>query len=81
MDEHIKLHPSCTLCMMNFASQDNLTLHRVTKHRDRIPSKLYMTSRHGITTCFICGLKFIDSALADIHTRRDHPILRLIFFD
>ena len=79
MSEHLETHPSCAFCDKYFSSPKEQTFHKLTKHMDTVPPKLYLSCSYGNSKCFVCNMVFEDSSLADIHTRRDHSILRIIY--
>ena len=78
MQEHLDGHFLCSICQMRFASEEKLAIHKITKHAESVPNKLYSFNCRRYPICFVCGMMFKDAALADIHMKVFHLVLRVI---
>jgi hypothetical protein len=79
MSIHLDSHPLCSICLTRFESTTKLALHKIKKHFDSVPRTLYFPHSYGKIICFICGHSFKEAALADIHIKVRHFILKIIF--
>lgn len=79
MEKHVSNHPYCNLCKKYFLVQKTLAVHRLTEHLSNVPHRLF--EKYGLNNfvCYICGQIWKEPALADIHVKVMHPVLRLLF--
>ena len=78
LSQHLESHYSCPICLAYFFTESKLMLHRVQKHFESIPPRLCVGSSRGTYKCIVCNMSFPEAALAEIHIKNFHAVIRMI---